>query len=232
MARQLLWVAAPEPKVDASVERDRHKAYRAPSWSWASTDQLLKTVLQWDYRGTRNQRDFLVDVLDADVVPAEGNDAFGQIASAELRLRGKLIRVCLVKELDYGVGKESTGRYKIMLDGHRLNDVTVFEDRGIDRYDSGGIFFCLPISVSISLPEVSLDRRTLVYGLLLEKIGVEEKYRRLGVFMAPSGEAFLMGRGVEGSEKGLGTRTFDWRNCTQWHGEGGKGFGEDVFVLY
>ena len=228
MARQLLWIAAPTSKVHDS----QHQPYRAPSWSWAATDQPLKMAMQWDYRGTRNKRDFLIDILRADIVPAKGNDAFGQITGAEIVVRGRLMKVGLTVRPTDGTGKESehtSGKYRIVVDGSVLNEVTVFEDSELDN----GIIekFCLPISVSVSTPEGSLDRRTLVYGLLLQRCVKEDKYRRIGVFMAPNGEDFLISREMLEKDAKVARDIFDWRNCSQWHGESGRTFGKDVFIL-
>lgn len=233
MARQLLWIAAPVPKAkDGSPARARCQPYRAPSWSWAATDQPLKMAMQWDYRGARNKRDFLIDILNADVVPAKGNDAFGQTSSAEITIRGRTIEIYLMSgpgnRNPEGSG-QGAGRYRLVLDGQVLNEVTVFEDTEIDNDRERK--FCVPISVSISTPEVSLDRRTLVYGLLLEKYEGGDKYRRIGVFMAPNGEDFLIDGKMDMNEKRSAVDTFDWRNCAQWHGDGGRTFGDDILVL-
>ena len=233
LARQLLWIAKPTADIGPGniVSAESAPAiYRAPSWSWASTDQALKMALQWDYRGTRNHRDFLIDVLDAHVTAAKDNDAFGQVTWAELQLKGRLIPVSLCDiSAVTEVNKEKKERYKLVLGGRMLDAVTVFEDQGISRLDEDKV--CVPISVSISLPEFSLDRRTLVYGLLLEQLAENRTYRRLGVFMAPDGGDFLTERVVDEAENVRRAEKLDWRDHREWHGEGGKTFGEDVFTL-
>ena len=242
LARQLLWIATPAPAMSSSAAELRDStevdaAYRAPSWSWASVDRPLKMVLLWDYRGARNQRDWLVDVLGAEVVPVDGHDAFGQVASAKLEMRGRMIGVTLTRtrsEKDApnvaGNNQDENQEYKLVLDGSVLHDVTIFEDGAIDELEKQK--FCVPLSVSISLPEASLDRRTLVYGLLLERLeGDGCVFRRLGVFMAPKGELFLIERGADPSENRRRAERFDWRDCSRWYGEKGKEFGDDVFTL-
>ena len=233
LARQLLWIAKPTAKLGSGNTDSAKSAtaiYRAPSWSWASTDQALKMVLQWDYRGTRNHRDFLIDILDAHVTAAKDNDAFGQVACAQLLLKGRLITVRLCDiSVATEVNKEKKERYRLILGGRMLDAVTVFEDQEIPRLDEEKV--CVPVSVSISLPEFSLDRRTLVYGLLLERLAENRTYRRLGVFMAPNGGDFLTERVADEAENVRRAGIFDWRDHIEWHGEGGKTFGEDVFTL-
>ncbi|MCJ1334731.1 hypothetical protein MMC10_011444 [Thelotrema lepadinum] len=187
-------------------------------------------ALQWDYRGSRNHRDFLIDVLDAHVEAAEDNDAFRQVRAAELSLKGRLIAVglCEISVVDE-VSKEKKERYRLVLDGRVLDGVTIFEDQEIARIDDEKV--CVPIWVSLSVPEFSLDRRTLVYGLLLEYLAEKRAYRRLGVFMAPNGEDFLTDRVADAAENLRRAERLDWRDCIEWHGEGGKKFGGDVFTI-
>ena len=229
LARQLLWIVKPASKFEATESTSSIvMPYRAPSWSWAATDRPLKMAFQWDYRGSRNHRDFLIDVVNTHVVPAEGHDTFGQVSVAELSLRGRLVAVSLTRIEDSGKIEDGKGWYGVLLDEILVEGVTIFEDRQIE--DLRVEMFCLPVSVSISVPDVSLDRRTQVYGLLLERL-VDGSYRRIGVFMAPNGKDLLTDRVPDAEENRKRARNFDWRNCPQWHLDGGKKFGEDVFTL-
>ncbi|MCJ1290148.1 hypothetical protein MMC34_001684 [Xylographa carneopallida] len=250
LPRQLLWVAARLPPARNKPNSLGHSPmpYRAPSWSWASTDGQLKTVIQWDWRGERHQRDFLIDVLAAHVTPAAHNDAMGQVVSGSLLIRGRLLEACLVEKETM----ESYGplvSYQLVMGGHTLAHVSVFEDiqKALPADDGARKqVFCAPVSVSVSLPRSTLDKRTLVYGLLVERLASDaedDTFRRVGVFMSPTGSVFLMskeeaalelaGTAEDGSVNGERVRneTFDWKRCTQWHGEGGKMFGHDVFTL-
>ena len=232
MARQLLWIASPERISYDTSACASSRPYRSPSWSWATTDQPLKTAMQWDYRGVRNKRDFLIDILNVDVVPAQGSDSFGQVSRASITVKGRLIEASLRTEKDARGARseeDDADKYSIVLDGQVLNEVTVFEDRAINKLEEEK--YCVPISVSISVPEVSLDRRTLVYGLLLERSEEPDKFRRVGAFMAPKGELFLIDPSTPSNASTQEEGAFDWRNCTQWHGEGGKSFGRDIFTL-
>ena len=227
--------------------------YRAPSWSWASTDGPLKSVIQWDWRGERNQRDFLIDVLAVQVTPAADNDAMGQVVRGKLRIRGRMLEANLVETETM----ESSGpflSYRLMMAGHTLSHVSIFEDlQKALPADEGAAkqVFCVPVSVSVSLPRSSLDARTLVYGLLVERMagaadaeGEDEIFRRVGVFMSPTGSVFLMGQDEAALELARSAKCssgqddivvketpFDWKRCTQWHGDGGKMFGDVVFTL-
>ncbi|MCJ1401213.1 hypothetical protein MMC11_004425 [Xylographa trunciseda] len=250
LPRQLLWMAAGVPTARIKPSTIGHKImpYRAPSWSWASTDSPLKTVIQWDWRGERNQRDFLIDVLAAHVTPAAHNDAMGQVLSGNLLIRGRMLEAYLVEQETV----ESSGpllSYQLIMAGQTLAHVSVFEDiqKALPADDRAiKPVFCVPVSVSVSLPRSTLDERTLVYGLLVERTAGDaegEIFRRVGVFMSPTGSVFLMSkeeaaleltRSTEcgsGHEERVVKGTFNWRRCTQWHGDGGKKFGDAVFTL-
>ena len=250
LPRQLLWIAACSPAARKKPSTVGHQTmpYRAPSWSWASTDSPLKAVIQWDWHGDRNQRDFLIDVLAAHVTPAAHNDAMGQVVSGNLRIRGRLLEAYLVERETM----ESSGplvSYQLTMAGQTLAHVSVFEDiRKALPADDGAMkqVFCVPVSVSVSLPRSTLDERTLVYGLLVERISGNdegESFRRVGVFMSPTGSVFLMGEEEavlelskstdrsNGDEESVIKEPFNWKRCTQWHGDGGKMFGDAIFTL-
>ncbi|MCJ1384723.1 hypothetical protein MMC17_007841 [Xylographa soralifera] len=250
LPRQLLWVTARIPITRKRPGTIGYQTipYRAPSWSWASTDGPLLTVIQWDYRGERNQRDFLIDILTARVIPAAHNDAMGQVVGGNLLIRGRMLEAYLVeKEI-----MQSSGPllgYQLMMGGQTLAHVSVFEDipKALPA-EEGAIkqVFCVPVSVSVSVSPSTLDERTLVYGLLVERVTGDaegESFRRVGVFMSPSGSVFLMSKEEaalelanstecsSGHEERIGKENFNWKRCTQWHGEGGKIFGDTIFTL-
>ncbi|MCJ1282909.1 hypothetical protein MMC26_002235 [Xylographa opegraphella] len=250
LPRQLLWVTARSPigRKNSGTVGHQSIPYRAPSWSWAATDGPLKTVIQWDWGGERKQRDFLIDILAAHVTPAAHNDAMGQVVSGSLIIRGRMLEAHLVEKETM----ESSGpllSYQLLMAGQTLIHVSVFEDiqKALPADDEvRKQIFCVPVSVSVSLPRSTLDERTLVYGLLVERVAgtaAGNIFRRVGVFMSPTGSVFLMSteeacrelvqnsEGNSGHEAKVSRENFDWKRCTQWHGDGGKMFGDAVFIL-
>ena len=148
----------------------------------------------------------------------------GQVTDAFLKIRGRLIFV-QVKEV--ASGENNQPRYGVLSEGKVKEGVPTFEDREIFDLDSPQ--YCLPVSVSISLPEVSLDWGTLVYGLLLEKVGLADGYRKEGVSRAPKGACFLVGT-TSLVNSGESIDQYDW-NQPQWHGQGDRHFGDRIFKL-
>ena len=247
LPRQLLWVAVRSPTA-RKIHSNIPMPYRAPSWSWASTDCPLQTVIQWDWGGGRNRRDYLIDLLAAHVTPAADNDAMGQVVSGHLLIRGRMMEAYLVER----ESMESSGplvSYQLMMAGQILAHVSVFEDvhKALPAEEGATKqVYCVPVSVSVSLPRSTLDERTLVYGLLVERVAGDVErdiFRRVGIFMSPTGSVFLMSKeeaaqeldkGTEcgsGHEERVGKETFNWKHCTQWHGDGGKMFGDAIFTL-
>ncbi|KAF4416315.1 hypothetical protein FACUT_12676 [Fusarium acutatum] len=79
MPQGLLW------EMSAVGRLGRSKAYRAPSWSWASLDCRVRFDIL-DDEGT-----VLVDVVNAAVELVDPNNQFGQVKSASLILTGPLV---------------------------------------------------------------------------------------------------------------------------------------------
>jgi hypothetical protein len=156
--------------------------YRAPSWSWASTDGPLEFLFRVLPLLERQEH---VDTEDAEVLgvsgtPATGADAFGQIESAWIKLRGPTIKATgspVLLELSTPVSKEST---------ISNTKIEVFWDDDDEAHASAGS------SVLLFVIYRWLDRQGFMcaYGLVLcpvleSNVPVPaECYRRLGLFSA------------------------------------------------
>jgi hypothetical protein len=62
------------------------KKYRAPSWSWASCDG----VVRFDKEDSTK---LLIDIIRAEITPTANNDRFGQVIDGLIQLEGHLEKV-------------------------------------------------------------------------------------------------------------------------------------------
>ena len=86
---QLLWAATDYAR-PSSLPSRKPRSYRAPSWSWASTDGPIS-----DDWGTCDG--ILITILDARVTPV-GTDPTGQIKDGLIRLKGRLVPAEVVRD--------------------------------------------------------------------------------------------------------------------------------------
>ncbi|RDW73542.1 hypothetical protein BP6252_07449 [Coleophoma cylindrospora] len=160
LERQLCWRTA-----KLNTDSENHSTlYRAPTWSWASTDQPVTWRL-WhtnDVSLHQQGQEVLIEFMNFNVVLA-GSDNLGQLESAELQLKcGPLIRA------------------KTLVDGRWYSKNTqgkVFYDLDDYSADASG-FYALPTVEHIQ------EERTVLYGLIVK---MAEKRRtgyfaRVGVF--------------------------------------------------
>jgi hypothetical protein len=170
LGRQLCWAVQQR---DTKPET-KPTVYRAPSWSWASTDQpvswkLLSTV---DVSTSKPNQDVLVRLLYFNSIPV-GIDLLGQLKDAKLEL------ACgpILKETFFHVYRlDSKDRYK----GFYLDDGSK------DFYDADEEFahcesLYLPI---LEHRERKYGGKLRIYGLMLKKADIRGKgyFSRIGVF--------------------------------------------------
>jgi Heterokaryon incompatibility protein (HET) len=166
----------PRPGIYYSLDADSkaNVPYRAPSWSWAATDQPKTWINQW-----------LIDIshpskLLASVVKVGslrmGQDVFGQVRDAALKMKcGPLINdtfFTLPFEDDEGRRKSKNGSPIIQL----MKFFTIYYD--FDRGDE-----CKAES-SFLLPVFEGERYFVVYGLILQAAKGRHRgyFTRVGVW--------------------------------------------------
>jgi hypothetical protein len=178
---QLLWYV----QTHRSSMESRPMAYRAPSWSWASTESEI------DYGPIRKvcfyQKFALAKVLRATTVPI--SDPHGAVSGGNLHIRGSLFKATLNfdEKLGYQLAQYSIPIY--------IRDEMLFlgslDDPSHARVLLGPdhAIYCLPLFAGIDKHE----RSTINYkmeGLLLSPTNVEYgQYQRVGTFCHASGRS-------------------------------------------
>lgn len=168
------------------------KEYVAPSWSWASLDihgpvgDLMGIGIPETWHSDFEER---AELLEATVQLA-GNDPFGQVFGGKLQMRGPLRRAdlcggevkCLdIKDRSFWV-EETSSAFAVALKGKiacELDCVAM----------DGEVVFAPTEEFYFQLAEWKRNPNTgegCVYGLMLERIGKEEReYRRVGRVLIP-----------------------------------------------
>lgn len=191
LAPQLLWYCS-EISKDRSYWMSRHP-YRAPSWSWASSDQPIRLR---SHLYVRLQQ---LEILEVHVELTDPNYTFGEVKYASLRTRGllKLVMLCGVEEHGYE-------KWEVRdVDGDKLTNSVYLDTRTYTSADGGAEFltqstrlevWCLSITVQ---EEIDSDQETLysedstqdypasAAGLILvrsENSGEPSCYRRIGMY--------------------------------------------------
>ncbi|KAI1350956.1 heterokaryon incompatibility protein-domain-containing protein [Xylaria sp. FL0043] len=169
--------------------------YRAPSWSWASTDRKIT----YSYREEDNNTSLAV--LGCHILP-DGDGIGGDLADAHIILRGHITEVTVRAAgmgIDLYMGSENVRILENQIldeDGVGGNSMLRF-DRALD-----GNKQCLFLSLQRSVDEVlrGEDAYPATRGLILERIsGADDVYRRLGFFIVHSyrGSGLLFRTGGE-----------------------------------
>lgn len=169
LAGQLLWTVVGCAQADGSASR-RPEPYRAPTWSWASVDGIIKTN-DLPFDGSFGKP--LFDVLDIRTVPLTG-DVTGQIRKgAYLRIKGVLTKASIV------CGPGGVSRLKI----GRIDSDIVFrlDTRSGESFSD---LSCVPIGHYMLPP---YQDRPSIQGLILHRSEAEgHSYIRLGTFRVES----------------------------------------------
>lgn len=150
---ELLWYCLDTRTGDRKTIPKRPLQYRAPSWSWASTDGggLHKSPTHGDH---------LISILNAHVTPVT-TDVTGQIKDGYIRLRGCLVQVLI-------------GNDMIIVNGKNLGlGVQVYPD--VPRKSALGPVYALPV-----LREMA-NGPPWIIGLFLQSTGKRQgEYYRQG----------------------------------------------------
>lgn len=110
-----------------SDPRTRPNVYRAPSWSWASIDGVVKTSymqhVEQPYQSQPNAR-----ILHAEVTPADSSSGLnGQLSGRVLLISGRWRKALIQKldpsEEDYKLVGENGEKYPVFLRDVPLDDV-------------------------------------------------------------------------------------------------------------
>jgi hypothetical protein len=162
LERQLCWKA---------VGSGYKGARRAPTWSWASLDSPIWWSY-FDYYVGAQQTKLWTKVLGVEVQHA-GDDPFGQVNSARLRLSYTLLVYAKFEHTKItDASNERTSLISIAQTTVQAQ-ISLDEDYGDDEIQSAHV-----------LPVCSDLTSARIHGLLLQKVpGVECQYFRLGRFM-------------------------------------------------
>jgi hypothetical protein len=165
---QLCWCLHPQ------TIRTEAPDYRAPSWSWASVEGILR---QFDTGPAEiNHSDImpLAEVIDAKVVSAT-DDSTGQLVDGHLVLKSQLVPAEL-----WELGSERS----IMVIGEKRVSAAIFPDLQVEP----GKTFCLPLFVVDNFRHTT---HMLMFGLIVNSTKNKEddpdEYVRYGMFKASLG---------------------------------------------
>ena len=167
LSYQLLWsVTRPLTANDGNTSF-RPAKYRAPSWSWAS---IAGHVVPGNI-SPGNEWNTLPSHLKAHIEPVSTEDPTGQIAAAQLNVRG-LLRPATWRCLWHG------RIYQLLFDdGHIVPEYSTFWPDDVSS--SGSLptqVYCFP------LLSTYWDKTRTVDGLVLAPTGNENEYTRIGKF--------------------------------------------------
>jgi Heterokaryon incompatibility protein (HET) len=169
LAGQLLWHVIGCAQADGSDSK-RASSYRAPTWSWASIDGLVKTHdVPFDIDSFSKP---LFDVVDIQTVPL-ANDITGQIARAHLILRGVLTKASII------IGPGDATKLSIGKLERRI--LFQLDTRLVESLPD---LSCLPIGHCVWPDYIGGPS---VEGLILQRTPAEDHlYTRLGTFKVES----------------------------------------------
>ena len=141
--------------------------YRAPSWSWASTDGTV-----YNHRTNDEGIALSQPLITTEIhIEHESNDPFGEIKAAELTITGPLLKCNLFN----APNRSEMPRANFLVDGKPLDswpaDLVSWPVQGQEAYLS---FLCLENN----------DENIHILGLVLERVqNKQAHYRRLGRFV-------------------------------------------------
>jgi hypothetical protein len=160
------------------------KSYRAPSWSWASTDGEVNIPyipdLDDDYDGYSNEDDdcevpspheLYICVQDVQVENSPASNAFGEVVSANLRLRVELLVSRCRTDDNHGLLCQD-----IFMNEKAIQILTLF-DQPTEQLKGEIPFYLLPVRGNL------YDQDPDITGLMLQPTGnVKGQYKRIGKF--------------------------------------------------
>ncbi|KAI1171396.1 heterokaryon incompatibility protein-domain-containing protein [Nemania sp. FL0916] len=160
---------------------EKPKAYRAPSWSWASVDGLIRAEWEFDQlakpQDGKKARDLrMATIVDCRVTVANSLAPYGEITEGLLILRGLLLRV----HSDEGVAEE-----RLIFDsGSESRDagsILVSHDTTEDWSDT---LYAVPLLWNID--------GSFIYGLVIgRESGIDSIHQRVGRFQRKSSSTDL-----------------------------------------
>ena len=176
---ELLWRLENSFQMITRPVSRRPETYRAPSWSWASTDGEIY------WRCNRNQGISLVEIVDVYTLPVT-TDETGQVAGGRLTIVGDLVK-CKVR-LEYGgcqiyLSLEESKFQEwvkelgvpLVWKPHFEADTLCFEDVKEDFSQTFSEYYLLPVYRST-------DDHRAIEGLILKRTSDAGYYVRRGVF--------------------------------------------------
>lgn len=187
LERQLCW---------AVQHRDRKSetkstVYRAPSWSWASTDQPVTWGLYStnDVSSCEPNQDILVRLMNFNIIPI-GTDLLGQLQDAELELAcGPILKETFLQAYRLHSKEPSDFESFSEITDPPENTGFYLDGRTKDLYDSDEEFadferLYLPILEHRKMGTILLPENLRIYGLVLKKVDIRGKgyFSRIGVF--------------------------------------------------
>ncbi|KAF4627911.1 hypothetical protein G7Y89_g10241 [Cudoniella acicularis] len=176
LAYQLLWEVR---GVQWLVRRGRPNRYVAPSWSWASVIGSIETACEVRFA---DDREIILEVLDAQVELVSNAHAFGQVKSGFLRVASYLGKGTVFMYTSKLEGKS----FRLSINGDAVSTVIWDNEEEIASFVGQELYF-LPIrylprreevvrnGVSMGVPQVS--------GIILRQAcSLKREYVRIGKF--------------------------------------------------
>ena len=165
--------------------------YRAPSWSWASTDLPITWILYMTpLKNTFDNTNlcFLIDILDIDLVPA-GPDPLGQLQNASLDVQcGPLIRGSLIVSLLNDFERPFDKSYKIHLDDGKTfllrGEGQIHTDLESKYQNEAENLYFLPILIDTNTESMHYRTGVTMYGLVVTRANSDRPglFKRYGVW--------------------------------------------------
>jgi hypothetical protein len=173
----LLWSSM--PYLQNPHDAPRLRAYRAPSWSWASVD----TQFQYEEMGDQGIKS-MVEAKSVNCEPT-GLNPLGEVGDGSLVLVGEIVEGTLIAPPMYDF------YYRLKLRGPTSIEVSpdtlLVEDEGsqlrpiVRRAREGETY--KPFTVQVTCLAISLTSDDCVYGLVLSRSsGSEDAFERIGLF--------------------------------------------------
>ncbi|OAL51539.1 HET-domain-containing protein [Pyrenochaeta sp. DS3sAY3a] len=214
---QLLWEVR---GVQWTANSSRPREYIAPSWSWASVTGRVEKACEVRFA---DDREILLNVLDAHVALVSDLNPYGQVKGGYLR-----VQVFIAKGSLFSIPTSSTGRMFIRLQTGKDIHAIVILDNSEDRGERDGeeLHF-VPIQYLPHYEEVNFNGVSmalpLVSGLILRQTcPFKEEYVRIGKFeIYQNPRDFQSACGLMGAQMGHGLR----------HDAGGWGEARIITIL-
>jgi hypothetical protein len=205
---QLLWAVDPPNSATLTTSVTARSAtttgYVAPSWSWAKSIAAVEGVCDVHHV---DERDVLVEILEASTDLVSDDAPFGQVTGGVIRIRGHLAKGVPVRvpHLDSEVLRLPFARSGNDTSNNYMHFDVPTTLAGMD----GRELYFLPVRHALRL-EAGLSN---VYGLVLRRASrLEGEYERLGVFCEAEDPMYIQSacRRYAAQELGLGLEAQGW----------------------